>query len=336
MKVEQHTPRIAALSSPLRRLLALALSLPLALPMAAQAAWPEQPINMILAYAPGGGTDIVARALAPFIEKQLGGNARVVIVNRPGAGGDIGFGAIAAAQPDGYTIGFINTPPVMTIPIERKPAWDLRSFEFLGNVVDDPGTFCVHQDSPFKSLADLAAFAKANPKAVSVGTTGIGSDDHLAMLMFERSAGVSMNHIPFKGSSETRTAITGKHITVAAINVGEALQYLKSGSPLRCLGQMTATRMSMAPDWPTFKESGFNFEMASLRGLAAPKGLPAAIRDRLATAIEKAVADPAFRAQAERAFAPVRYLSPSAHEGEIRAGDTMFRQLWKELPWTDK
>jgi tripartite-type tricarboxylate transporter receptor subunit TctC len=105
----------------------------------AKAAWPEQPINMILAYAPGGGTDIIARAIAPFIEKQLGAGARIVIVNRPGAGGDIGFGAIAAAQPDGYTIGFINTPPVMTIPIERKSAWGLNSFEFLGNVVDDPG-----------------------------------------------------------------------------------------------------------------------------------------------------------------------------------------------------
>jgi tripartite-type tricarboxylate transporter receptor subunit TctC len=300
----------------------------------ARAAWPEQPINMILAYAPGGGTDIVARAIAPFLEKQLG--ARIVIVNRPGAGGDIGFGAIAAAQPDGYTIGFINTPPVMTIPIERKTNWSLNSFEFLGNVVDDPGTFCVHTESPLKTLADLQAHAKANPKAVTVGTTGIGSDDHLAMLLFEKTAGVAMTHVPFKGSSETRTAITGKHITVAAINVGEALQYLKSGSPLRCLGQMTAARMSVAADWPTFKEQGFNFEMASLRGIAAPKGLPAAIRERLATAIEKAAADPAFRAQAERAFAPVRYLGPVDYEAELRAGDTQFRQLWKELPWTDK
>jgi tripartite-type tricarboxylate transporter receptor subunit TctC len=306
------------------------------LPMQVKAAWPEQPINMILAYAPGGGTDIIARAIAPFIEKQLGGNARIVIVNRPGAGGDIGFGAIAAAQPDGYTIGFINTPPVMTLPIERKTTWNLNSYEYLGNLVDDPGTFCVHNESPFKTLAELQAHAKANPKAVTVGSTGIGSDDHLAMLMFEKAAGVTMIHVPFKGSGETRTAIIGKHITVAAINVGEALQYLKSGSPLRCLGQMTAKRMSVAPDWPTFKEQGYNFEMASLRGLVAPKGIPPAIRDRLITAIEKAVADPAFRVQAERAFAPIRYLAPVDYEAELRTGETQFKQLWKEIPWTDK
>jgi tripartite-type tricarboxylate transporter receptor subunit TctC len=312
------------------------LAITYATPITVNAAWPEQPINMILAYAPGGGTDIIARAIAPFIEKQLGAGARIVIVNKPGAGGDIGFGAIAAAQPDGYTIGFVNTPPVMTLPIERKTTWNLNSYEYLGNLVDDPGTFCVHTDSPFKTLAELQTYAKANPKTVTVGSTGIGSDDHLAMLMFEKTAGVSLTHVPFKGSGETRTAIIGKHITVAAINVGEALQYLKSGSPLRCLGQMTAKRMSVAADWPTFKEQGYNFEMASLRGLVAPKGIPAAIRDRLVIAIEKAVADPAFRVQAERAFAPVRYLNPIDYEAELRTGETLFKQLWKEIPWTDK
>jgi len=303
----------------------------------AQAAWPsDQPINLIIAYAPGGGTDIVARSLVPFIEKHLGDGAKINILNRPGAGGGIGFAAIANAAPDGYTIGFINTPPVITIPIERNAAWTLSSFDYLGNIVDDPGAFCVHQESPIRSLVELQNFAKNNPKKVTVGSTGVGSDDHLAMLMFERTAGVSLTHVPFKGSSETRTAITGKHITVAAINVGEALQYLKSGSPLRCLGQMTAQRMSMAPDWPTFREQGFAFEMASLRGMAAPKGLPSAIRERLTRAIERAANDPAFKEAAERAFAPVRFLAPSAYEAEIRAGDTVFRQLWKEMPWTDR
>lgn len=300
------------------------------------AAYPDQPITLIIAYAPGGGTDIVARALVPFIEKHLGDNAKINVVNRPGASGDLGFTAIANANPDGYTIGFINTPPILTTPIERKANYTWQSYDLLGNVVDDPGTFCVHNDSPHKSLADLAAFAKANPKAVTVGSTGVGSDDHLAMLMFERAAGVQMTHVPFKGSSETRTAITGKHIVVAAINVGEALQYMKGGSPIRCLGQMTAARMSMASSWPTFKEQGYNFEMASLRGLAAPKGLPPPIRERLVAAIGRAIADDAFKALAEKAFAPVRYLAPAAYADELRTAEAQFRQLWKELPWTDK
>lgn len=308
-----------------------------ALPGAASAAWPsDQPINMIIAYAPGGGTDIIARNIIPFLEKHLGDGAKINVVNRPGAGGGIGFGAIAAAQPDGYTIGFVNTPPVVTIPIERQAPWTLQSYDLLGNVVDDPGTFCVHVDSPYKTLADVAAFAKANPGKVTVGSTGVGSDDHLAMMFFEKSAGVKMTHVPFKGSADTRTAVIGRHIEVAAINVGEALQYLKGGSPLRCLGQMTARRLPAAADWPTFREQGFAFEMASLRGIVGPKGMPAAVRDRLINAIEKAQADPAFKIAAERAFAPIRYLAPAAYEAELKADDVRFRALWKELPWTDK
>ena len=307
------------------------------LPSTAPAAWPaDQPINLIIAYAPGGGTDIIARNIVPFIEKHLGDGARFNVLNRPGAGGGIGFGAIAAAPNDGYTIGFVNTPPVITIPIERSVPWTWQSFDLLGNVVDDPGTFCVHNDSPHKSLASIQAFAKANPGKVTVGSTGVGSDDHLAMMMFEKTAGVKLTHVPYKGSADTRTAIIGKHIEIAAINVGEALQYLKGGSPIRCLGQMTAARMSMAPDWPTFKEQGYNFEMASLRGIVGPKGMPPAIRDRIARAIERAVADPAFKISAENAFAPVRYLGPAAYEAELKSADVTFRALWKELPWTDK
>ena len=303
----------------------------------AQAAWPsDQPINMIVAYAPGGGTDLVARAIAPFIEKYLGDGAKITVINRTGAGGEIGFSALAAAAPDGYTIGFINTPNLITIPIERKTSYTWQGLDLLGNVVDDPGTFCVHNDSPVKSLADLAALAKAQPGKITVGSTGVGSDDHLAMLFFERIAGVKMNHIPFKGSADVRNALAGRQIDVAAINVGEALQYAKGGTPLRILGQMTMARSALAPDTVTFKEQGYPIELASLRGMAAPKGLPAAVRERLARAIERAVADPAFKVQADKFFAPLRYLAPARYEAELRDAEVQFRQLFKEMPWTDK
>ena len=321
----------------LRGLAAFAFALTGAFPVAGSAAWPaDQPINMIVAYAPGGGTDIVARAIVPYIEKYIGDGAKINIVNRAGAGGEIGCAAIAAAAPDGYTIGFINTPNLLTIPIERRTAFTWQSYDLLGNAVDDPGTFCVHADGPIRNLAELAAYAKANPGAVSVGTTGVGSDDHLAMVMFEKIAGVKMNHIPFKGSADTRTAIAGKQIVVAAINVGESLQYIKGGTPLRCLGQMTMTRSTMAPDLPTFREQGFPMEMASLRGMGAPKGMPAAIRERLVRAIERAAADPTFQVQAEKYYAPMRYLPPAKYEAELRDAEAQFRQMWKELPWTEK
>jgi len=306
------------------------------LPGAAAAAYPEKPITMIIAYSPGGGTDLVARALSPFLEKYLGGGARIVIVNRAGAGGEIGFSAIANAPADGYTIGFVNTPPLMTIPIERKAQFTPQSFDYLGNIVDDPCNFAVHADTPVRNLQELAAYAKARPGKVTVGSTGIGSDDHLLMLMFERAAGVKMTHVPFKGSADVRGALLSKQIDVAAMNVGEAQQYIRGGAPMRNLGQFSPARTNLAPDLPTGREQGYDFELSSLRGLAAPKGLPADVREQLVKAVATAAADPEFQAQAVKFFAPLRYLAPKEYEALVREADGVYRQMWKEMPWSDK
>ena len=311
-----------------------ALATALALP--ALAAYPDKPITMIIAFPPGGGTDIVARAMVPFIEKNLGGGAKIVVNNRGGAGGEIGFAALAAAAPDGYTIGFINTPNLLTIPIERKTTFTWESFDLLGNIVDDPGNFSVHNESNVTSLKDLVALAKSKPGAINVGTTGVGSDDHLAMLMFERIAGVKMNHIPMKGAADVRTGIISRQIDVAAMNIGEALQAQKGGAAIRNLGQMSPSRTNLAPDLATFREQGFNIELSSLRGMAAPKGLPADVRDKLVNAIAAAARDPEFQAQAVKYFAPLRYLPPDEFRNVLRQAETGFRQMYKEMPWSDK
>lgn len=303
-------------------------------PRIAAAAYPERPINLIVAYAPGGGTDIIARLIAPYVERQLGEGARIVVSNRSGAGGAIGFTELANAAADGYTIGMINTPNLLTIPIERRTSFTWRSFDLIGNIVDDPGNFSVHADAPIRTLAELAAAAKASPGTLAVGSTGVGSDDHLSMLLFQRAAQVQMTHVPFKGSSEVRTAVLGRHIAVAAINIGEALQYIKGGAPLRNLGTASVMRSPLTPDLPTFREQGFDIVMASLRGIAAPRGLPAAVRERLVTAFERAVADPKFQADAAAAFAPLRYLSPAEYEAELAETEGRFRKLWTELPWS--
>ena len=325
--------------SVLRRLLpALALSVAAATPALAQqaAAYPAAPIKMIVAYAAGGGTDIIARLLAQTMQKHMGGNASIVVINRPGAGGGIGFAEIANAPPDGYTIGFVNTPNVLSIPIERKVNYHWSGFDLLGNVVDDPGNFSVHADTPIRNLAELVAYAKANPGKVTYGTTGIGSDDHLSAMMFERAAGVKLTHVPFKGAAEVHNAIASKQVMVASMNIGEALQYQKGGTPLRHLGQMSEKRSALAANVPTFKEQGFHIVSASLRGLAAPKGLAPAVRDQLAAAVQAATNDPEFQAKAAGYFAPLRYLAPAAHAAELRETEAELRKLWQEMPWGDK
>jgi len=304
---------------------------------AVQGAYPDKPITMIVAYSPGGGTDLIARAIAPYLEKYLGSGARIVIVHRPGAGGEIGFAAIANSAPDGYTIGFVNTPPLITVPIERTAQFGgPQRFDLLGNVIDDPCNFAVHADSAFKNLKDLAAYAKANPGKVTVGSSGIGSDDHLVMLMFERAAGVKMTHVPFKGSADVRAALLARQITVGAINIGESLQAVKGGAAMRNIGQFSPARTNLAPDLPTAKEQGYNIELSSLRGMAAPKGLPPEIRDRLVKAVAQAAADPEFQAQAVKFFAPLRFLSPAEFDRVIKEAEVDFKQLWKEIPWGDK
>lgn len=298
-----------------------------------EAAYPSKPIELIVGYAPGGGTDLVARLLARHLEKQVGGS--VVVLNRPGAGGGIGFGELARAKPDGYTIGFLNTPNVLTIPIERKSSFHWRQYDLLGNLVDDPGGFAVHDSNAIKTLTDLAAFAKANPGAVTVGTTGTGSDDHLAMLLFEKASGTKLSHVPYKGAGEVRAAATGQQIMLGAINVGEVLAYQKSGTPIRLLGQMSATRSALAPQTPTFKEQGVDIELASLRGLAAPKGLPAPVRQKLVDAVAKIAADPQFKREAEGMYAPLRYLPPTAYAAELERTEAGFQKLWREMPWQE-
>jgi tripartite-type tricarboxylate transporter receptor subunit TctC len=194
----------------------------------------------------------------------------------------------------------------------------------------------VHADSPIKSLKDLAAAAKAKPGELTYGTTGVGSDDHLAMLLFERQAGVKLNHIPMKGASDVKTGLIGKQIDVASMNIGEAMQAQSGGSAMRNLGQMSIARTNLAPDLPTFKQQGYNIEMSSLRGMAAPRGLPPEIRDRLVKAVERAANDPGFQAQAVKYYAPLRFLNPQQFADVLREAETGFRQMYKDMPWSDR
>jgi len=309
---------------------AAALLLPAA---AARAqAYPDRALTMIVAFAPGGGTDIAARTLARFMERELGQS--IVVQNRGGAGGEIGWAELARARPDGYTIGFINTPNIVTIPIERQARIRLEDFAPIANIVDDPGGFFVAADSPFRNLGDLVAHARAHPEEVTYGTTGVGSDDHLATLTFERLAGVRFTHVPFSGASQVRTAALGRQLTLAAMNIGEGLPDMRSGQ-LRALGQMAPARWDQAPETPTFREQGFDVVQGSMRGVGAPAGVPKEVLDRLAAVLRRVVDNPEFQRLAEQQFLPLRFLGPEAYAAELTAMREEYRQLWTAHPWRE-
>jgi tripartite-type tricarboxylate transporter receptor subunit TctC len=310
------------------------LAAPALLPLAARAQeWrPDRPITMIVAFAAGGGTDLAARTIARFMERDLG--VSVVVMNRPGAGGEIGFTELARARPDGQTIGFINTPHIVTLPIERRTRFRLEDFSLIGNIVDDPGGIWVRADSEIRDFAQLLAAARARPGTIGYGTTGVGSDDHLAMLALERKSGASFLHVPFGGSAQVKQNLMSRAIPVAVMNVAEGVAEMRQGV-LRPLAQMGTSRWPVLPEVPTLRELGFDVVEGSMRGMAAPAGLPAPVLERLALSVRRTVEDPEFQAAATQQSLPLRFLAPAEYLAELQALRTNYQSIWDQHPWRE-
>ena len=296
----------------------------------AMAAWPERPIEIVVGFAPGGGTDIPARTLAIFLGKQLG--ASVVVTNKVGASGAISLAYVAKAAPDGYVLGMTNMPGLVTLPIERQTQFKNSSFTYIANLVRDPSAFSVLATSKYKSLADLVADAKANPGQISYGSTGVGTDDHLAMVLFERLTGTQLNHVPFNGAGPLRTAVMGGHVVIGGMNLGEVMP---SVGKVRVLAQASPGRSRLAPDVPSFAEQGVNLVFNSERGLVAPAGIPADVQRRLTEALRTIAADPEFQKQMAQQFTEMDYVEGAAWKARLDKATAEFTTLWKTTPWSD-
>lgn len=292
--------------------------------------YPERSIELIVAYSAGGGTDVAARTLVPYLEKHLDGD--ITVINRPGAGGEVGFSALANAEPDGYTIGFINTPNVFTIPIERDTRYELSDLYPIANVIDDPAGISVHPESPFQSFEDLVEYAKAHPGEINYGTSGVGGDDHLTALALEQLAGIEMTHVPFPGAADVRQALMGGHIDLGIINVSEVASAAKAGQ-VRQLVQGGEERWEKASDVPTFKELGYDLTMGSARGLAAPAGVPEEIIEKISQAAQAALEEQEFRTAADEQSLPLSYLGPKEYQDMLEKQQARFQALWDESPW---
>lgn len=255
--------------------------------------FPARPVQLMVAYPAGGSTDVAARIVAAIAEKQLG--QTIVVVNRGGAGGQVGWTDMSRARPDGYYMGFINLPALNTVILdpERKAAFKADAFVPLINQVLDPGIIWVKADSPYKSLKDLLETAKRAPNKISAATTGILSDDHLAILMSEEAyPGAIFRIVHLEGGAAQLTAILGGHIDVAFDNVGSVYRRVRTGE-LRALAVMDTRRSSFLPEVPTTPELGFPTVISnSTRGIAVPKGTPAPIIKKLEQVFKKAMEDP--------------------------------------------
>ncbi len=297
--------------------------------------YPTRDITIIVAYSAGGGTDVMARAMVPFMEEYLGGNVNITVENRPGAGGEIGFTAIATAEPDGYTIGMLNSPAFLTPMIQRSPEYDLDSFQLIANVVTDAASIVVREDSEFATLDDFVDYARENPHALTVGNSAIGGALHTSLLRFlAMEDGVEVTHVPFQGAAPDRTALLGGHTAASVMGLGEAGEYHNEGS-LRILGTMAPERWSVVDDVPTFRELGYNIVSASDRGIAAPAGIPDDVLAALAEAVENTVNDPEFQEVAINQLLPLNYMGPEDYRAHIEETYADMQQLWEANPWAD-
>ena len=271
-----------------RTLLAASAATAVASPAMAQN-YPRRAVQLVVAFPAGGSTDVGARILAALAEKDFG--QPITVVNKGGAGGQIGFTEIARARPDGYTLGFLNLPGMNTITLdpERKATFTIDSFIPIVNQVLDPGLIWVKGDSPYKTLAELVEAAKKAPGKISACTTGILSDDHLAILMVQEVGKCEFRIVHFDGGAQQLTGVLGGHVDVAFDNVGGVFKRVQSGE-VRGLAVTDVERSKFLPNVPCTKELGMTTVISSsTRGVGAPKGTPADICKVVETAFLKAI-----------------------------------------------
>jgi len=255
--------------------------------------YPTKPVQLMVAYPAGGSTDVAARIVASVAEKELGQS--LVVVNKPGAGGQVGWTEMSRQRPDGYYIGLINLPALNTVILdpERKAVFSIDAFTPIINHVLDPGLIWVKADSPYKSVKELVEAAKQSPGKISAATTGILSDDHLAILMVEEAVpGAQFRLVHFEGGAPQLTAILGGHVDVAFDNVGSVAKRVRSGE-LRALAVTDTQRSKFLPDVPTMAELGYPTVISSsTRGIAGPKGMPEPVVKKLQDVLGRAMANP--------------------------------------------
>ncbi len=281
--------------------------------------WPQKPITLIIPWDAGGSTDVGFRLLAPLMEKALG--TQIELVNKPGAGAQVGVTELAKSKPDGYTIGNVSAPAVITqyLDPDRKAAFTWDSFAPIGLHVFDPGVLAVATNSKYKTLKDLIEDAKANPEKVKVATTGIMGDDHLAILALQRIAGIKFAIVHFTGGAPQTQALLGGHVDVGFDNVGTYAKLDKQGQT-RTLAVMDNQRNKFLANVPTAEEQGYKVYSSSSRGLAAPAGTPKEIVWALAKAMEEAMKNPELNKKMDDAGLTQRYMNPDE-----------FAKYWKQF-----
>jgi tripartite-type tricarboxylate transporter receptor subunit TctC len=318
-------------NAPNRRLaiLAAAASLTawLASPATAQTAFPKQKaITLVVPFAPGGGNDILARAIAPRMGQLLGQS--VVVDNRPGAGGNLGTELVARAAPDGYTIVIASSQVTMNPFLDMKLPFRIeRDFEPVGLLASVPLLLVANMQEPYKNLQEFMAYTKANPGKVSYSSPGNGTPQHMAGEVFAKLNKAEMLHVPYRGTGPSITDLIAGQVQVSFATYASAAQHVQAGK-LRALGVAGQKRTSLMPELPTFGDAGMKGYDAGLwYSLLAPAKTPAAVVAKLNEAMVGALSDPAVARQ----LAQQGFETQSSTPAELRSYIAQEMKRWQRV-----
>jgi len=262
--------------------------------VSAMADYPERPLRVIVPFAAGGATDVIARTVAQAMSVRLGQS--IVVENKAGANGNIGGAAAARSEPDGYTLLMATSSHAINASLYQKLSYSLtRDFAALSNLASVPLLLVVHPSVPVNSVSELAAYAKANAASVNYASGGVGTASHLSGEQFSTLAGAKITHVAYKGGAQALNDMIGGQVQIMFANLPEVLSLVQSGK-LRALAVTGSTRHAALPDVPAFSETTFpGMNARSWFGLFAPAGTPPAIVEKLAQTIVQSVADPAVQ-----------------------------------------
>lgn len=298
-------------------MLAMGLAALTAFSAHAQTTWPDRPVRLVVPYSAGGTTDYAARQIAQRLTEQTGKS--FFVDNKAGGSGTIGTQNVARSTPDGTTFLIDDTTfAILPSLFQKLPFNPKGDFIQVTNIVETPVVLIVPASSPFKSLGELVSYAKANPGKLNVGSGGNGSSTHLSAEVFRESAGVQLTHIPYKGAGAVLADVMAGQIDILVTAAPTAVPVVKGGK-VRALAVTGDTKLRALPSVPTFAEAGLpSFKVMNWFGIAAPKGTPKAIVDKLHAEVVKALADPKLRSNFEEQGALPGGLPPAKFDTHVQ------------------
>ena len=296
-----------------------AAALPAVTRIAGAQSYPTRPVHIIVGYAPGGATDIMARLVGQWLSERLG--QQFVIENRPGAGSNIAAEAVVRAPADGYTLLLVGVSNAINATLYDRLNFNfIRDITPVAGIIRDTYVMVVNPSFPAKTVPEFVAYAKADPGRINFGSAGIGSPNHVTGELFKIMAGVNLMHVPYRGIALALSDLLGGQVQVAFASMPSSIEFVRAGR-LRALAVTTATRSEVLPDVPTVGEFVPGYEASAWYGIGAPKATPAEIVDKLNKEINAALADPKMKARlADLGGTP--FLGSPADFGKLIADDT--------------